>query len=60
MKNYCNNWNQVLKWKVTVQEQKRYLDYLADSSFQGVNRPFVYRLKIIMAKKVESNAIFQN
>ena len=36
----CFNWN---KWqsKQTDQEQNRILDYLIDSSFQGVNRLFV-------------------
>ena len=34
------NWNKYQS-KVTVQEQTRYLDYLIDPSFQGVNRLFV-------------------
>ena len=34
------NWNNYQS-KVTAQEQNRYLDYLIDPSFQGVNRLFV-------------------
>ena len=34
------NWNKY-KSKLTQQAQKRYLDYLIDPSFQGVNRLFV-------------------
>ena len=34
------NWNEY-EPKVTVQEQNRYLDFLINSSFQGVNRLFV-------------------
>ena len=33
----CNKYQS----KVTVQEQNRYLDYLIDRNFQGVNRIFV-------------------
>ena len=33
-----NNWNQS---EVTIQVQNRYLDYLIDPSFQGINRLFV-------------------
>ena len=33
------NWNKY-KSKLTQQAQKRYLDYLIDPSFQGVNRFF--------------------
>ena len=34
------NWNKY-EPKVTVQEQNRYLDFLINPSFQGVNRLFV-------------------
>ena len=34
------NWKKYQS-KVTIQEQNRYLDYLIDPSFQGVNRLFV-------------------
>ena len=34
------NWNKY-KPKVTIQEQNRYLDFLINPSFQGVNRIFV-------------------
>ena len=34
------NWNKY-KSQLTQQAQKRYLDYLIDPSFQGVNRLFV-------------------
>ena len=40
------NWNKYQS-KVTMQVPNPYLDYLIDPSFQGVNRLFFYRLKIL-------------
>ena len=37
----CNKYQS----KVTVQERSRYLDYLIDPSFQGVNRLFILSFK---------------
>ena len=34
------NWNKYQS-KITIQERNRYLDYLIDPSFQGLNRHFV-------------------
>ena len=34
------NWNKYQS-KITIQERNRYLDYLIDPSFQGLNRRFV-------------------
>ena len=41
-----SDFNRTIYWKkyhskVTIQEQKLYLDYLIDPSFQAVNRPLV-------------------
>ena len=41
MPNYYKNWNQVLQEQLNG-VKKQYLDYLTDSIFQGVNRPFVW------------------
>ena len=38
------NWNKYQS-KLTVQEQNRYLDYLIDPSFQGVNRRFALSIE---------------
>ena len=38
------NWNKY-QAKVTIQNRNQYLDYLADISFQGVNRLFVLSFK---------------
>ena len=40
----ANNWNKY-QFKVTEQAQNRYLDFLIDPSFQGVNRLFVLSFK---------------
>ena len=52
------NWNKYLP-KAENQAQNRYLDFLIDPNFQGVNRLFFGHLKMMMIKKVTSNIIFQ-
>ena len=49
------NWNKYLA-KTTHQARNRYLDYLIDPSFQGVNR--LYHLKVMIFEKVTSNINF--
>ena len=54
------NWNKYLH-KTTNQARNRYLDFLIDSSFQGVNKiDFLFcHLKMMMVDIVTSNIIFQ-
>ena len=53
------NWNKYLP-KTTNQALKRYLDFLIDPSFQGVNRIFVLSFKQDDSREiVTSNIIFQ-
>ena len=52
------NWNKYQP-KTTKQTQNRYLDFLIDLSFQGVNRCFLfYHSKIAQFEKVTSNIFF--
>ena len=49
-----------IREKVSIQIPNQYLDYLVDSSFQGVNRLFsYYRLKTRTIEKHTSDIIFQ-
>ena len=43
----------------TLQTRNRYLNYLIDPGFQGVNRLLFYRLKIIKVKEVTSDIFLQ-
>ena len=43
-------WNKYQS-KVSAHEQNQYLDYLIDLSFQGVNRVFIYLLKILQIEQ---------
>ena len=52
------NWNKYQS-KLPDQEQNRYFDYLIDPGFQGVNRPFLYRLKIGLIGQYTQDIIFQ-
>ena len=49
-------WNEY-QYKVTGKAQNRYLDFLIDPSFKGLNRLFVlfYYLKIKMFEKITNN-----
>ena len=45
MQKFKSGFKKTIKWnkyqpKVTVQQQNRYLDFLIDTSFQGINRLF--------------------
>ena len=51
------NWNKYQS-KITVQEQNRYLDYLIDPSFQGINRLFILSFEIILVEQVTRDIIF--
>ena len=42
----------------TLQTQNQYLNYLIDPSFQGVNRLFVYHLKMMHIEEVTSDIFF--
>ena len=53
------NWNKYIA-KTTSQAQNRYLDYLIDPGFQGVNRLFVFcHLKMLMSQKITNKIILQ-
>ena len=53
------NWNKYIA-KTTSQAQNRYLDYLIDPGFQGVNRRFVFcHLKMLMSQKITNKIILQ-
>ena len=52
------NWNKYLA-KTTNQAKNRYLDFLIDPGFKGVNRFLCCHLKMMMLEKVTSNIIFQ-
>ena len=47
------NWNKYQS-KLTEQAQSRYLDYLTDPSFQGLNRPFVLSFENKTDRKVHA------
>ena len=48
-----NNWNKYQS-KITTQPPKPYLDYLIDSSFQGVSRLFVLSFEDITDRTVHT------
>ena len=52
------NWNKHLP-KTIDQAQNRYLGFLIDPNFQGVNKLFVLSFNNMMVQKVTSNIIFQ-
>ena len=51
------DWNKYQS-KAKILERNRYLDYLIDSSFQGVSRLLFYHFKIILVEEV-TNIIFR-
>ena len=52
------NWN-IYHPKFKTFSQNRYLNYLIDPSFQGVNRPFFYHFKMKLIEKYTQNIIFR-
>ena len=52
------NWNKY-QTKVSREGVHQYLDFLIDSSFQGVNRISFYHLKMRMIEKYTQDIIFQ-
>ena len=52
------NWNNY-QTKILTERQNKYLDFLIDPSFQGVNRLFVLSFKMKHEEQVTNDIIFQ-
>ena len=47
--------------KITVQQKNRYLDLLINPSFQEVNRPFAYHIKMLVEEQITvESSTFRN
>ena len=53
------NWNKCQS-KISTERPNEFLDYLIDSSFQGVNRLFVFSLRIMHTEQDIQGIFFQN